>query len=224
MSLITLQQIHDHNHCEGGWEALLRGLGTWDLATEVTIADVAVINTAERGIERAVQDALWCLRCIGDPRLRVRAVLPAVKRASAHTQDQRVHGCIADLERWLEGDDSVDLEAARNEAEAAALSAESATDWAAAEAAARAAWTAAASAEEEEDRAAWVMAAAGAAAEAAARAVREAKVDAKAQNDAKRAEYQAQLDDLVALFGLHAARRVANIDAQARIDTMRSVE
>jgi hypothetical protein len=145
--LITLRQIRDHGPCEKGWAALLRGLGTRNLALKVTIADVAMVNAAERGIVLAVQDAIWCLRCIGDPRLRVRAILPAVRHASAYTQDPCVHGCIADIERWLAGNDSVDLEAARKAARAAALTAAATIRPAEAEAsAARAAEAAAAAA------------------------------------------------------------------------------
>ncbi len=103
--LITLQQIRDQRPCEEGWKTLLTALGNpKDLNLQVSIGDVAKSNGA--------QDALWCCRCISDRRFVVSLIMPAVKRASVHTTDSRVHECISALEKWLAGDDSVDLDAA----------------------------------------------------------------------------------------------------------------
>lgn len=140
--LITLRQIRDARPCglrtprggePTGFAKLLRGLGEprvrHNRDRQITIGDVAVIN--------GVNDALWCLRCLDDNRVIVRAIWPAVLRAVRHTTDRRVHeGCIAPLQRWLDGDDTVDLRAA---AEAA---------WDAAAAGSPAAWAAVARAEE----------------------------------------------------------------------------
>jgi hypothetical protein len=109
---ITLGMIRSHEPCESGWRTLIQGLGTSNPDTILTIGDVAAINGAA--------DAMWCLRCVDDPRVRTRAVLPAVKRASVHTADQRVHDCIATIDRWLDGKASdAELRAARAAAAAA---------------------------------------------------------------------------------------------------------
>ena len=150
--ILTLKDIRDQHPCENGWRTLIKSLGTKKLTTELSIGDVVLSN--------GLDDALWCLRCL-PTRERVAAIMPAVRRASTHTTDQRVHDCIADVQRWLDGDDSVDLAAARDAAGAAARAA----TWDAAGAAARAAaWTAAGAAAR---AAAW--AAAGTAAGTAAR-------------------------------------------------------
>ena len=84
-------------------------------------------------------DALWCLCLVDDARVRVAAIMPAVKRAAVHTDDVRVRDCIAAIERWLAGDDGVDWDAARAAAGAAARAAAGAA-W---DAAGAAAWAAA---------------------------------------------------------------------------------
>lgn len=76
------------------------------LDTVVSLGDIARSNGAA--------DAWWCVRCLDWSDIAVRravigALLPAVRRAAVHTQDQRVHGCIASLARWQAGDDTVDL-------------------------------------------------------------------------------------------------------------------
>mgnify|MGYP003529093001 CR=1 FL=1 len=150
--MITLQQIRDAGPCESGWRKLKKALGNPDMARKISIGDVVLSN--------GLVDALWCLRCL-PARERVAAVMPSVRRASAHTSDQRVHKCIAAIDRWLAGDDNVDLQAARAGAARAgaaeaARAAEAAAEAArAAEAAAGAAWAAwAATAAEEAVRAA----------------------------------------------------------------------
>lgn len=111
--LITLQQIRDQHPCEEGWKTLLTTLGNpKDLSLQVSIGDVAKSNGA--------LDALWCCRCIHDRRFVVSLIMPAVKRASVHTTDSRVHDCISALEEWFAGDDSVDLKAAADGAYTAA--------------------------------------------------------------------------------------------------------
>ncbi|MFN8994436.1 MAG: hypothetical protein ACK5X3_12365, partial [Pseudomonadota bacterium] len=113
--LITLQQIRDRRPCADGWAKLLTTLGenhaAPDMTRHVSIGDIAHSNGAA--------DALWCLRCIDDRRAVVRASMPAVKRAAVRTTDHRVHDCIAAVEKWLAGDDSVDLWEAAEAAEAA---------------------------------------------------------------------------------------------------------
>jgi hypothetical protein len=114
--LITLQQIRDQRPCEEGWKTLLTSLGNpKDLSLRVSIGDIAKSNGA--------QDALWCSRCITDRRFVVSLIVPAVKRASVHTTDSRVHECVLAVEKWLAGDDSVNLNAAAAAADAAACAA-----------------------------------------------------------------------------------------------------
>ena len=153
---LTLQTIQDHNPSPCFWETLTKAIGS-DLTTELSIGDVLISN--------GLDDALRCLRFL-EPRTRVAAILPAVKRASVYTTDQRVHNCIADIEKWLAGDDTVDLMAAARAARAAAW-AEQAASWAAGAAdAARAAALAEQAALEAAEKAAtasWAAGAAGAA-------------------------------------------------------------
>ena len=171
--LITLQQIRDARPCAEGWAKLLTTLGenhaAPDLTRLVSIGDVAQSNGAA--------DALWCCRLIGDRRAVVRAIMPTVKRAAAHTTDERVHNCITVVERWLDGDDGVDLRAAVAVAVAAASIATATTTCAAATlAAARAA--------------AWAARAAADAATALALPLQ--------------AEHVQQVADIIAVFPLHA--------------------
>ena len=100
--MITLQQIRDAGPCESGWRKLNKALGNPNMTREISIGDVVLSN--------GLDDALWCLRFL-PRRQQVAAVMPSVRRASAHTSDHRVHECIADIDRWLAGDDNVDLQA-----------------------------------------------------------------------------------------------------------------
>jgi len=112
---LTLGDIRAQGLSPAAWTKLLTALGqatTPDLTLRIGLGDVLAAN--------GIYDTLWCLRCVSDPRERVSVVLPAVKRASRHTADQRVHDCLADIERWLAGDDGVDLQTAAAEARAAA--------------------------------------------------------------------------------------------------------
>lgn len=108
--LLTLGAIRAHSPCQYGWRQLLAALGNpSDTETRVSLGDIALSNN--------VPDALWCVRAL-DWNMAVRraviagCVLPAVQRASAHTEDQRVHDCIEAVSRWCAGDDSVDLRTA----------------------------------------------------------------------------------------------------------------
>jgi hypothetical protein len=193
MSTITLGDIRAKRPCAPGWAKLTETLGTTDWEVELSIGDIVIANGRS--------DALWALRCL-PPREAVAAVMPAVKRASVHTTDQRVHDCIAAVDSWLAGDDSVDLEAAGAASRAACAA------WAAAEEAARAAESAAMAARAAESAAkaaelaraaeaeAWAAEAAAAesaeSAEWAARAA-EAAMAAAAERDM-------QASDLLAMF------------------------
>ena len=136
---LTLEEIRDHSPCLAGWKKLTKAVGN-DMTTKLSIGDVVISN--------GLDDALWCLRCL-EPRKRVAAIMPTVKRASVYTDDQRVHDCIKDIEKWLAGDNSITLfavEEATRAAQAAEQAAKSAARAAeAAEQAARSAvWAAAA--------------------------------------------------------------------------------
>jgi hypothetical protein len=104
---ISLATIRAAGPCEDGWLKLLKSLGRppkseWP-NIYVTLGDIAASN--------GVPDAWWCVRCLPDEARRdvVRALLPCVRRASAHTTDQRVHDGISAIERWVSGDETVDL-------------------------------------------------------------------------------------------------------------------
>jgi len=110
---LTLQQIRNHRPCREGWTRLFRSLGNpSDMTTTVSIGQIARSNGS--------QDALWCLRCDDfDRRDVIRAIFPSVKRASVHADDARVAACIIALDKWLAGDDTIDLNAAKSAAYAA---------------------------------------------------------------------------------------------------------
>ena len=158
---LTLQTIRDHSRCASVWKTLTKAIGS-DLTTELSIGDVVISN--------GINDALWCLQCL-EPRVRIAAIMPTVKRASVHTDDKRVHDCIADIDKWLAGDDTVDLKAvARAAGEAGAAEAVSRAAGAAARAAEAAQAAKAAKAVARAAQAAWKARAAEAAARAVARA------------------------------------------------------
>lgn len=106
-TLFTLADARRHRACAEGcarFENALRKAHpeVTDLDTiRWSIGDVARVN---------LDDALWCLCMVADPRQRVAAIMPAVRRASRHTSDSRVHDCITQISRWLTGED-VDLAA-----------------------------------------------------------------------------------------------------------------
>ena len=121
----TLARIRDRSPCDEGWKKLLAGLGykngKFDPEHIISLGDVATTNN--------VQDAMWCVRALDWSDIAVRraviagAVLPAAVRASKHTKDKRVHDAIADLQRWCNGDDTVDPEKVRLTAAAVAAAA-----------------------------------------------------------------------------------------------------
>ena len=119
-TLFTLADARRHDACKSGYnrfkEALRKAYPDTDIETvRWSIGDVARVN---------LDDALWCFCMVNDNRTRVAAVMPAVRRASAHTTDERVVFCIGEIDRWLAGDDSVDLGAEGDAARAAAGAAE----------------------------------------------------------------------------------------------------
>jgi len=138
-TLFTLADARKHDACEDGYYRFRAALReAYPDATDLdtihwSIGDVARVN---------LEDALWCLRMVEDARTRVAAIMPTVKRAAKHTTDERVVFCIGEIDRWLAGDDSVDL-GAEGAAARAAGDAAWAAAWAAAGDAARAAaWAA----------------------------------------------------------------------------------
>ena len=188
--MLTLQQIRERSPCSEGWTKLLKSLGSPPMDTVISLGDVAKSNGAA--------DAWWCVRALdwNNEQVRrevIKALIPAVERASKHTTDKRVYDCIGALKDWLDGKPA-DLDAAARAAGAAARAAdaERATAraaWAAwaADAARAAAW--AADAERATAWAAWATDAAGAAARAA-----------DAAGAAWAAELEAQRADLIAAF------------------------
>lgn len=212
MESLTLDQIRAAGLCKSGFAKLLAGLGymdgRYDPYRRITIGDVAAINGAP--------DALWCLRLVDDPRLRVRAIIPAVDRVAKLTTDARVHKCIAALHKWLDGDEHVDLLAVEvaGAAEALATDATEGADatevaeWVARSPSRAEAWAARASvramlatrwvAKSPSRAATWASWAAVAAALGAAW---DGASEADGAKAAAAAERAAQVNDLVALFG-----------------------
>jgi hypothetical protein len=182
-NLFTLADARRHDACKSGYnrfkETLRKAYPDTDIETvRWSIGDVARVN---------LDDALWCFCMVNDDRTRVAAVMPAVRRASAHTTDERVVFCIGEIDRWLAGDDSVDLGAEGDAARAAAWAAA----WAA-DAARAAAWAAVRDAADAARAAAW------AAVRDAAWAARAAAGAAWAAAGA--AERDNQRADLIAMF------------------------
>lgn len=185
--LITLGAIRDAGPCDirpndaGGWALLLRTLGEPhrkpDLTRVVSIGDVAMSNGA--------RDALWCTRLISDRRAVVRLIEPTVARAVEAAPTDGALFCLAEVRRWLAGDDA-GLDAARRAAARATRLATNAA-WAAAEAAKAAADTSprTARAASAATWAAWVVDAADA---------------------AGGAERERQRQDIIRVAGLHALK------------------
>ena len=187
---LTLQEIRDHSPRQSGWKKLTKAVGN-DMTTALSIGDVVLSN--------GLDDALWCLRCL-ETKKRVAAIMPAVKRAAVHSKDQRVHDCVKDIEKWLDGDNSINLfavESAARAAEVAAsgsaegLHAERIAAWLAARAARAASWAARAAGD------VWTVAAADAAAEAVGEAARAAAEVAYATWAEER---ELQKSDLLKMF------------------------
>lgn len=135
--LISIADIKKHEPCQPVWDkvvGLYGGEPPDDLM--VSLGDVAQHLGAD--------NAYWCIRALDWSDIAVwraviaGALLPTIKRVAVHTTDNRVHGCIDAIERWHDGDDSVDLSAAARDAWAAARAAA----WAARAAAWAAAWAA----------------------------------------------------------------------------------
>jgi len=185
-NLFTLADARNHHACKDGY-------ARFEAALRKAYPDVTDLNTILWSIgdvaNTDLNDALWCLRLVDDRRTRVAAVMPAVKRASAHTTDERVHWAIGQIDLWLAGDDSVDLGAAEAAARVAADAADAAAwaavagedavwdaaeaaAWAARDAARAAAWAARDAARAAARAAAWAAAWAAEAATWAARAAR----------------------------------------------------
>ncbi len=183
---ITLQQIRDQSPCSDGWKKVFTAYGPY-LKTTVSIGDIAKSNDA--------QDALWSLRCAEfDRRDILRAILPSVKRASIHTTDKRVHDCISAIEKWIAGDETIDLrKAADAAADAAAYAADAAADAAVYAAAADAAVYAA-------DAAVYAADAAAYAADAAAVYAAAADAARAAADAARAAELKLQIEDICAVW------------------------
>ena len=173
---ITLGDIRSKGPCQEGWLKLIRSVGD-DPKTVVSLGDIARSNDAA--------DAMWCIRAMKWDDIAIRravisgAILPAVKRASQYTKDQRVFDAIGIIERWCAGDDTADLNKARKIAYAAY-----ATD-----AAAYAAYAT--------DAAAYAAYAAYAAAAATAAAY---ATDAAATDAARKAEREQQRQDIITAF------------------------
>lgn len=199
---LTLGAIYDQRPCginprpeRRGFSLLLHNLGEpdrdWNPARIVSLGDIALSNGAA--------DAWWCASMLDWSRIDirravVRALLPCVHRASDHTIDRRVHGCIAGLARWCDGDDGVDLKVLARAAWEAYESSSGAPMWAA-----RAAHWAASLAVFPPPSAMSPGAAALASVEAAGR------------RDTRDAELAAQVADLVAAFPPIAMRATAPV-------------
>jgi hypothetical protein len=116
MMMLTLQQIRDQSPCTEGWTKLLKSLGNPPMDTVISLGDVAKSNDAA--------DAWWCVRALDWSNEQVRrevikALIPSVERAARHTNDKRVHDCIAAIHDWIDGKPA-DLDAAADAAAEAA--------------------------------------------------------------------------------------------------------
>ena len=164
MFYTTLNKIREHSPCREGWEKLLTSLGK-------TKADDEPLSFKTILDSNGLDDAIWALRSIDAPEVRIFAVR-CVRQIQHLLTDERSLAALDVAEAYTVG------QATEEELSAA---------WAAAREAARdAAWDAA-------REAAW------AAAWAAAREAREAARDA-AWAAAREAAWDAQKEDFIAIF------------------------
>ena len=108
----TLARIRMQRPCNNGWRTLLKSVGR-RINTEVSLGDIAKSNGAS--------DAFYCAECLdwSDASVRravVGALVPSLLRGATNTDDDRVHQCLNDIKKWLNGDDTVDLMLAQRSA------------------------------------------------------------------------------------------------------------
>jgi hypothetical protein len=198
---MTLAQIKAHRPCR---------LHDAPLDTFVSLGDIAAHYGAT--------DVWWCVHMLDWSDIAIRrkvisVLLLSVKRAAKHTKDQRVHDCIAALDKWCAGDDSVDLQAAAWTARAATRATRTETARAAAAWAWTAAWPTRAAWAARAAAAAWTTRAVEAAATTAMRAAEAAAATATRVEAARAveaaeaawaaawtAEHEQQKADLIAAF------------------------
>lgn len=143
MFYTTLNKIREHSPCREGWEKLLTSLGK-------TKADDEPLSFKTILDSNGLYDAIWALRSIDAPEVRIFAVR-CVRQIQHLLTDERSLSALDVAEAYTVGQAteeelSAALEAAREaarEAWAAAWDAARAAAWAAARAAAREAWAAA---------------------------------------------------------------------------------
>ena len=140
MFYTTLNKIREHSPCREGWEKLLTSLGK-------TKADDEPLSFKTILDSNGLDDAIWALRSIDAPEVRIFAVR-CVRQIQHLLTDERSLSALDVAEAYTVGQAteeelSAALEAAREAARDAAWDAARAAAWAAARAAAREAWAAA---------------------------------------------------------------------------------
>lgn len=148
MFYTTLNKIREHSPCREGWEKLLTSLGK-------TKADDEPLSFKTILDSNGLDDAIWALRSIDAPEVRIFAVR-CVRQIQHLLTDERSLAALDVAEAYTVGqateeEFSAARAAAREAARAAARAAAWAAAWAAARAAARdAAWAAARAAKKED--------------------------------------------------------------------------
>lgn len=140
MFYTTLNKIREHSPCREGWEKLLTSLGK-------TKADDEPLSFKTILDSNGLDDAIWALRSIDAPEVRIFAVR-CVRQIQHLLTDERSLAALDVAEAYTVGQAteeelSAAWEAAREAARDAAWDAAREAAWAAAWAAAREAWAAA---------------------------------------------------------------------------------
>ena len=140
MFYTTLNKIREHSPCREGWEKLLTSLGKAK-ADDEPLSFKTILDS------NGLDDAIWALRSIDAPEVRIFAVR-CVRQIQHLLTDERSLAALDVAEAYTVGQAteeelSAAWEAAREAARDAAWDAARAEAWAAARAAAREAWAAA---------------------------------------------------------------------------------
>nr|BAR33223.1 hypothetical protein [uncultured Mediterranean phage uvMED] len=112
MIKITLNKIKAHDPCQDGWEKLLAHLGK-------TEADDQEFPLAEVLKSNGLTDALWCLRCLPEHKIKWQLLAVKFSRQVQHLmKDERSINALDVAERYANGEatDS-ELKTARDAAE-----------------------------------------------------------------------------------------------------------
>jgi hypothetical protein len=97
MITITLEQIRKHNSCQEGWEQLLKFQGK-------TKADNEPFPFSSLLESNGLNDALWALRCLDDPKLAQLLAIAFAQEVLGFMESQRSRNAIRIAHLYLHGE------------------------------------------------------------------------------------------------------------------------